>query len=131
MIDRSVQTAGVTAVMPLRQSTSGQSGSFLVLADDQRRYWCKSLNNFQSPRVPITEQIVGRLGALIQAPTCEAQLVRLDELVGWEIRPGSDRRVEPGWAHGSLAVDPGVETRELGHRRDDDNRRRHWALRDL
>lgn len=114
--------------MPLRPSAAGGAGSFLVLADDGRRYWCKALNNFQSPRVPITEQLVARLGALIGAPVCVAQLVLLDDIAGWEIRPGSGRLVEPGWAHGSLAVEPAIETRSLEYRRDDDNARRHAGL---
>lgn len=114
--------------MPLRSSPAGGSGSFLVLADDGRRYWCKSLNNFQSPRVPITEQIVGRLAALIGAPACTVALIRLDAIVGWEFRPSTGRFVEAGWAHGSVAVDPAVETRALEHRTDDDNRRRHCGI---
>lgn len=52
---------GVTAVLPLRASMVGLSGAFLVLGDDER-YWCKPLNNFDHPRVPVTEQIVARLG---------------------------------------------------------------------
>lgn len=114
--------------MPLRASSVGGSGSFLVLADDQRRYWCKSLNNFQGPRISVTEQIVGRLAALIGAPACEVALVALDAIVGWEFRPGSGRLVEAGWAHGSVALDPAVETRALEHRTDDDNRRRHCGI---
>lgn len=114
--------------MPLRASPAGQSGSFLVLADDGQRYWCKGLNNFQGPRVPITEQIVGRLAGLIGAPACGVALVDLDAVVGWEFRPGSGRVVEPGWAHGSVAVEPVVETRLLDHRTDDDNRRRHCGI---
>jgi hypothetical protein len=99
-ISREDVPISVSAVMPLRPSSVGGAGSFLVVADDGRRYWCKSLNNFQSPRVPITEQLVGRLGALIGAPVCEVALVLLDDVVGWEIRPGSGRVVEPGWATG-------------------------------
>lgn len=114
--------------MPLRPSSAGGSGSFLVLADDQRRYWCKSLNNFQGSRIPVTEQIVGRLAAAINAPACEVALVGLDAIAGWEFRPGSGRFVEPGWAHGSVAVDPAMETRGLDHRTDDDNRRRHCGI---
>lgn len=114
--------------MPLRESTAGGSGAFLVLADDDRRYWCKSLKNFQGPRIPVTEQIVGRLAALIDAPACEVALVKLDAITGWEFRPGSGRVVEAGWAHGSVAVDPAVETRSLEHRADDDNRRRHCGI---
>jgi hypothetical protein len=119
---------GVTAVMPLRASMVGVSGAFLVLADDDERYWCKPLNNFDHPRVPVTEQIVARLGALIGAPVCEGRLVRLDEIVGWEFRPGSGRPVDAGWAHGSRAIDPGLETRTLAHRTDDDNRSRQAGL---
>lgn len=114
--------------MPLRASSAGGSGSFLVVADDGRRYWCKSLNNFQGPRIPITEQIVGRLATLIGAPVCEVALVELDAIVGWEFRPGSGRLVEPGWAHGCVALDPAIETRSLDHRTDDDNRRRHGGI---
>jgi hypothetical protein len=120
----------VNATLPLRQSTGG-SGSFLVAADDQNRYWCKPVNNLQSPRVPITEQIVARLGRLIGAPVCEPELVLLDGLVGWEFRPG--HFVRAGWAHGSLAIEPALETRSLGDRPADDNRRRHagvFALHD-
>lgn len=114
--------------MPLRPSSVGGSGAFLVLADDGRRYWCKPLNNMQSARVTITEQIVARLGALIGAPVCEPQLVRLDAIAGWEFRLGTGRVVEPGWSHGSVAVDPALETRSLEHRPEDDNRRRHSGI---
>ncbi len=55
-------------------------------------------------------------------------LIRLDALAGWEFRPGSGRLVEAGWAHGSVAVDPAVETRSLDHRTEDDNRRRHCGI---
>ncbi len=114
--------------MALRQSTDGGSGAFMVLGDDGKRYWCKSLNNFQSELVPVTEQIVARLGDLIGAPVCGSALVSLDELAGWEIRPGTGRVVEPGIAHGSVTVEPVIETRELKHRTDDDNKRRHCGL---
>jgi hypothetical protein len=122
---------GVRAVLPLRRSTGGAAGSFLVAADDGNRYWCKSLNNLQSPRVPVTEQIVGRLGRLIGVAVCEPALVSLDGLTGWEFRAG--HFVQAGWAHGSLAVDPALETRSLDDRPADDNRRRHagfFALHD-
>lgn len=125
-VNRLRETQGIAAVLPLRASTGGSAGSFLLAADDGRRYWCKTLNNLQSPRVPITEQIVARLGRLIEAPVCEPELVLLDGVEGFEFRPG--HRVEPGWAHGSLAVDPALEVRELRDRSDDDNRRRHAGL---
>lgn len=130
-VNRSPSPLGVDAVLPLRQSTIGGSGSFQIAASDGQRYWCKALNNPQSQRVPITEQIVGRLGRLIGVAVCEVALVRLDGIAGWNFR--ADSVVEPGWAHGSLAVDPALETRGLAHRSEDDNARRHagfYALHD-
>lgn len=131
-VRRPTDPIGVTATAALRQSTGGSSGSFLVVADDGRRYWCKSLNNLQHPRVPANEQIVGRLGALIGAPVCDVALVRIpDDLAGWEFRPG--HALEVGLASGSLAVEPAVETRALDNRALDDNARRHagiYALHD-
>lgn len=52
---------------PLQQSKHGSSGSFLVLADDRNRYWCKTLNNLQSPRVPtkLTTATCARCGTRI------------------------------------------------------------------
>jgi hypothetical protein len=120
--------AGVTATIAVQPSTAGGSGSFLVTADDGRDYWCKSLNNFQSPAVPTNEQIVARWGNLIGVAVCTPQLVKLDGIVDWEIRPGSGRKVEAGWAHGSVAVPGAVETHALDHRTDDDNTRRQAGL---
>jgi hypothetical protein len=98
-----------------------------VRAADGRRYWCKTLNNFQSPRVPANEQIVGRLGALIGAPVCEVELIWIpDTLAGVEFRSG--RTLEEGWASGSVAVEPAIETREMTARTRDDNARRHTGL---
>lgn len=124
---RATSPIGVTAEAPLQQSGSGGSGSFLVRADDGRRYWCKTVNNLQHERVPVNEQVVSLLGVLIGAPVCEPQLVRMPTaLAGWEFRPG--RAIEQGWAHGSLAVQPVVETHDLGSRASDDNARRHVGI---
>jgi hypothetical protein len=113
----------VTAALAIETSASGGSGSFLIRADDSERYWCKSLNNGQSPRVPATEQIVGRLATLIGAHVCEPRLVWIPTaLAGWEFRPG--RYLEEGWAHGSRAVQAAVETHRLAHRGEDSNEQR-------
>jgi hypothetical protein len=130
-IQRTNGVDGVSAVMPLRPSSAGGSGSFLVLADDGRRYWCKSVSNFQGERIPITEQIVSRLANLIGAPACEPRLVDVTPIAGWEFRPGTGRLVEAGWAHGSHAVEPVIETRSLDHRTDDDNARRQAGIHAL
>jgi hypothetical protein len=126
-IVRPDQPHGVVAQAPLNQSTQGGSGSFLVLANDGNRYWCKVLNNGQGDRVPVTEQIVGRLGTLIGAPVCAVELVQIPAaLAGWEFRPGM--ALIEGWAHGSLAADPVIETHSLDHRAMDDNARRHAGI---
>lgn len=119
--------AGVTATAALQRSTSGGSASFLVLADDGNRYWCKVLDNPQGDRVPINEQLVARLGSLIGAPVCTAELVYMPgALAGWEYRNGTP--LVEGWAHGSLAVEPVVETRVLQDRALDNNARRHAGI---
>lgn len=103
-----------------------------MLADDGERYWCKVTNNPQSQRVPTNEQLVARLGELIGAPVCTPQIVKIPgALVGWEFRPGLT--LSEGWAHGSLALDPVIETHTLDNRPSDDNARRHagiYALHD-
>jgi hypothetical protein len=126
-IVRTDDPVGVTAVAALQQSTAGGSGSFLVLADDGNRYWCKALNNPQGQRVPINEQIVARLGLLIGAPVCIPELVLIPPaLTGWEYRPGI--ALVEGWVNGSLALEPVVETRTLQDRSSDDNARRHAGI---
>lgn len=115
----------VRAVAPLKRSEAGGSGSFLVLADDGRQYWCKVLNNTQnSPLVPVNEQIVGWLGQLLGVAVCQPRLVEIPtDLIGWEFRTGYG--LEGGWAHGGLAVDGAIETHGLDHRASADNSARH------
>jgi hypothetical protein len=74
---------------------------------------------------------VSRLAHLIVAPACEARLVDVTQIAGWEFRPGTGRLVETGWAHGSRAVEPAIETRSLDHRTDDDNARRQAGIHAL
>ncbi len=119
-----VTTAEVSLKLAVRQSSAGGSGAFLGLADDERHYWIKPLNNAQGERVPITEQIVGRAGSLIGAPTCKVRTIAIgEEFAGWEFRPG--HQLVPRIAHASLNVEDVVFTRVLDHRLDDDNSRRH------
>jgi hypothetical protein len=117
-----------TAQMPLQPSQRGGSGTFLVRADDGRRYWCKPENNGQSPRVPINEQIVGRLGKLLSVAVCESSLVKIPpELTTWEFRPG--RKCVVGYCHGSLALENVTEHRDLAaFKGQDDNARRLSGL---
>lgn len=112
----------IVAEVPLQQSPRGSSGTFLAKCSDGRRWWVKPSNTPQAGRVLVTEQIVGRAGALIAAPVCEVAVVRVpNELVGWEARPGL--HLEAGLSHGSLHVGDSVEERKkaLVHRDRDDN----------
>ena len=59
--------ADVVLDMALQQSKAGGSGAFLAAGNDGLRYWVKTLNNGQGERVPATEQIIGRVGSLIEA----------------------------------------------------------------
>ena len=120
-------SAEVILKAALQKSPSGGSGAFLGLADDGQRYWIKPLNNAQGERVPITEKIVGRMGHLLGAPTCEIRTILIsEEFAGWEFRPS--RKLEPGIAHASLHVEHAIFTRTLDHRMDDDNSRRYAFL---
>lgn len=99
----------------------------MAVASDQRRWWVKPQNNLQGPQVIVTESIVGRAGALIDAPVCEAAVVRIpEELAGWEFRPGA--KLEAGLAHASLAIEDALEVGQLDYRERDDNRRRHAGV---
>lgn len=119
-LDRKAEPQSVTGILPLAQSRAGGSGAFLVRADDGHRYWCKVVDNPQSPRVPVNEQVVGRLGRWLGCAVCDVALLRIPaELEGWEYRPG--RKLVQGYAHASRALDPAIETRAVLHPRDDDN----------
>jgi hypothetical protein len=75
----------------------------------------------------VTEQIVGRAGKLIGAPTCEVQTIQIpSEFEGWEFKPG--RALAPGIAHGSLHIGRAADTAWLAKPDEDDNARRHVYL---
>ena len=105
----------------------GQGGSrpLQALGVDGKLYWVKLITNEQGPLVLVSEQIVGRCGALIGAPTCRVKLVEIPESLAGVI---SGIEVGPGLAHGSLDVPHTVNQRRLVHRADDDNPRRHAGL---
>jgi hypothetical protein len=96
-------------------------------------YWIKTLNNLQSPRVPVNEHVVGSIGALIGAPTCRVKLIEItQENVGWEFRPG--RLLELGIANGSESFSGAAEVNSLSYPLRDANPRRYvgvFALHDL
>lgn len=119
--------AEVTIDTILHPGTNGGSGAFLARCDDGERYWIKSMQNGHGPRVPITEQVVARVGKLIGAPTCEVRTATISsELVGWQPRCGQP--LEQGIAHASRAVERCFEVRALESRSKDENSLRHLRI---
>ena len=123
--------ADVTLVMPDPNATqknrhSGGSKPLLGRADDGNRYWVKPLNNPQGPKVPVTEQIVGRIGLLIDAPVCEVRTIEIPDAIAqgnWKYAP--NQPLEPGIAHASQNVGNANEQRgSLSHYNDDRNSQR-------
>jgi hypothetical protein len=114
-------------VQPLKPSVEGGSGVFLARASDGQRWWVKPANNLQGRKVIATEYLVGSLGSLMGAPTCQVAIVRIpDEIAGWEFRPGAT--LEPGLAHASRNVEDAQLLHSLHHRERDDNSRRHVGV---
>lgn len=110
-----------------KSNGKGGSGAFLGLGGDERKWWIKPLNNPQSQRVPINEQIVGRAAALIGAPACGVALIEVTpDVAGWNYH--DQLTLELGIAHGSAAVTDGLEQRTLTSGTEDDNRRRHAGI---
>ena len=76
---------------------------------------------------------MGRVGALIGAPTCENSVIYIDQAFDdWEFAPG--KRLRAGLGHGTLEVEAAIEERpNLKYRSEDDNRARQagiYALHD-
>jgi len=113
----------VKAVLPTALG-SGGSRPPQVLADDGRRYWLKPVSNPQNPRVPINEQVVGRCGALIAAPTCLVALVGIPTELATYVLPDG-RQLGADLAHGSCDVSSAQSDGMLIDRPRDDNGWRH------
>ncbi len=120
---------------PIEQSRRGGAGSFAAFDSEGRKWWVKPANNrqdrpngtTQEGKVIVTEYLVGSLGPLIGAPTCEVAIVRIPEdIANFDFVEG--RKVEPGLAHASADVGNAKEDRSLQHRQRNDNRRRHTGF---
>jgi len=113
------------SIVEINNRTS--SGAFKATAAEAGRWWVKPLNNPCGPRIPITELIVGKAGALINAPVCEVAVVEIPPELEGEVY-GHGRQLEHGYAVGSRDVPGVIEERELKYRQLDDNRRRQAGI---
>lgn len=118
----------VELAMPLQESRTGVSGTFLGLGVDGRRWWVKPPAQRELEQALVTEFIVAELGRLIDAPTCRNAIIRIPEdLIGWEFRPG--KCLVAGLGHGTLHVEDAIEKRShLEDRARDDNQARHAGI---
>jgi len=115
---------------PLSQSVAGGAGSSPAKASDGQQWWVKPANNRHAGKVIVTEYLVGSLGKLINAPTCEVAIARIpEEIADFEFVPGE--KLVPGLVHASLGVDNAQELRTLEHRQRDHNPRRHVGVLSL
>ena len=118
----------VDGILRAMSAERGGSVPFEVRATNGERYWVKQVENPQSARSPITEQVIAGCGRLIGAPVREVRLIVIpEELDGETLSSGVVLR--HGIAHASLNLEYssfdktwGPENRSL-----DDNRRRHAA----
>lgn len=114
------------AVLQNESVERGGSRPFQGLASDKQIYWIKMLSNNQTPRVPVTEQVISRVAALIDAPVCEVSLINISEDFDEE-KLGNGTTLKSGIAHASKHIEHNIfdKTYEPQHRNKDDNRARH------
>ena len=127
LLSRRAAHAEVELLAVLQRSPQGTSGTFRARASDGRFYWTKVLNNPQGERAVIADQLVGRVGLLIDAPVCHVVTIQVPRSRhGQSVAPGVD--LQAGIAHGSLEV-PGrvLDIETLSHGTDDSNAERQAA----
>ena len=124
-------SADTSLTMVIGRSSAGGAGAFKGLGEDDTTYWIKPTNNHQSAFVPIAEQIVGRVGALIAAPVCTVRTIEIPQSLAGTLFSRNGGRLEPGLAHASVNIKGSEQTYDLDYRNDDDNRRRHCGVHAL
>lgn len=103
---------------------SAGSMPIYCVGKDGGRYWVKLRENPQGDRVPITEQIIGRIGALVGLPSCGVRRMYVSSDHAGVIVPGG-RQLKVGIEHASLDVRGGALFRgDRVDRARDDNARR-------
>lgn len=110
-------------------SPRGASGAFRGYSVDGDRYFIKPTNNPVDERTTVTDQIVGRVAELIEAPVPPVFTMLIPELPGDELVYYCSRRaLQPGIAHASLEIRDSEDTRILQFRDRDDNANRHLRI---
>ncbi|WP_417732333.1 hypothetical protein [Rosistilla oblonga] len=125
--ERSAVTAlTMEAILESQSDSRGGSLPFKALGSDGNVYWIKMVDNRQSARVPVTEQVIAGAGRMIDAPLCKTKLIAIpSDFDGDVLDNGTVLRA--GTAHGSLELPNCLFEKwyEPQHRLRDDNRRRH------
>jgi hypothetical protein len=105
----------------------GVAGSFCAADQSGRRWWVKPPEQGELDQALPTEYVVGRLGQLIGAPTCENAIFEITNDFHDEYRPGV--QLAPGLGHATLEVVAAQEERpHLLHRDEDANPSRHPGI---
>lgn len=131
-----VHTAISPPIVPINVVTSikrmgGYSGAALVDCDDGNRYVIKGS---QVGRALVAEQLVGRLGKLMDASVAEVTLVDVPRLLIDGAKsvgrggPGALAHFTPGIGHGSLWVENCTEERDVLFAGEGDNKIRFAGL---
>lgn len=123
----------VTLRATLEAWHSGVSGAFKGVGSDNKVWWVKPPGQPNLGKALVTEYVVGAVGRLISAPTCNTSIISIPStFAGWHYR-GNDVLIE-GYGHATEHVEDAIEERQqLKYRSDDDNHRRHagvFALHD-
>jgi len=114
--------------MVLQMWQTGVAGSFLAADQAGRRWWVKPPHQGELDSALVTEYVVGKLGHLIGAPTCENIVFEITaDFERDEFAPGKFLRA--GLGHATAEVVAAKEERTtLGHRHEDDNAVRHAGI---
>ena len=115
--------------LPYGPSEEGLACAFPIEGKDGRLYWLKPPHQGEDQDFALaTEYIVGRLGALIEAPTCPNVVIEIEPaMAGYEYSRG--KILAAGLGHATVEVPAAMlERPNLKFRNQDDNRVRHARI---
>jgi hypothetical protein len=116
----------VAAVLGFPEGSS--TGAIHVQCSDGEKWFIKTLDNLQeNPTLLLNEYLVGRCGAMLGAPVCRVEPIRIPDQLAAK-RPDG-QAILPGVACGSLSVGPNsILVHDLQNRSLDDNKKRHCGI---